>query len=1050
MKEPETPGRARAAAGVAAILLLWTAPARSQVPSYVIHTVAGLYPLGDGGPAAAALLFAPSRVALDRSGNLFIVEKGHHRVRRITPVGEINTVAGNGTVGFSGDGGAATEAQLNTPNAVAVDAAGNLYIADSGNQRIRRVTPAERIDTIAGTGISGFNGDGLPGTESHLDLSPEFGGLAVGPDSSVYFSDSNHHRIRRVILPAGLVASGPGAGDRAGFSGDGGPAAAARLRFPAGLAFDREGNLYIADSGNHRIRRVSPAGLITTVAGNGAPGAGGDDGPALLASLNSPSDVAADADGNLFIADTANRRLRRVSAAASRVITTMAATGLSEPTGVAVSPSGILYIADQSGNQVRALSGGIIATLAGASHFGGDTGPATSALLFFPDGVAVEPGGNFYIGDRNNHRIRRVDPAGVIRSVAGSGLPGFEGDGGPGLTSALAFPRGVAVGPSGRVYFADSTNHRVRRIEADGRVRTVAGSGLAGFSGDGGLAATAELNVPTEVAVDAAENLYIADSGNHRVRLVTPDGLITTFAGSGPAGPGNGGFDADGRQAAAARLNGPTGVAVDTAGNVFIADTSNQRIRAVNSAGVIRTVAGSGVAGSGGDGGPAPAAQLNLPRGVALDAGGVLFISDQFGNRIRRVLTPLTVPAGLITTIAGDGTPGFAGDGGRATAARLNLPGAVAIDRSGNVFFVDTLNHRIRKLTPAVPMALNLISGNNQTAPAGSLLPGPLAVRVLGPGGLPLPGVTVTFAVTSGVATLGASLVTTDPAGTASITVTLGNTPGEVTITASVPGLSPVTFTATATAVAPAGPRIAAVVGAGLSLPSVRQISPNAIVTIFGEGFAPPGTQRLVSTADLVDGRLPTRLAGVCVQIGPERAPLFHIFPAQINLQAPTLAPASNVAVEVILNCGESNEARSNIQMVEAQAASPEFFYLAHNQDGRNPIAAINASRPGQAASPGDVLTLFLTGLGLTNPPVAAGELPTAAAFVALPVTVTIGGAPLASADVLYTGVTRGLAGLYQLNLRLPAGLPQGDLPVTVQVGDFRTPPGGFLAVQGR
>ena len=250
------------------------------------------------------------------------------------------------------------------------------------------------------------------------------------------------------------------------------------------------------------------------------------------------------------------------------------------------------------------------------------------------------------------------------------------------------------------------------------------------------------------------------------------------------------------------------------------------------------------------------------------------------------------------------------------------------------------------------------------------------------------------------------------------------------------------------------------VVGAGLSTPRVRQISPNAIVSVFGSNFAPPGTARGVTTADLVSGRLPTRLAGVCVEIGSQRAPMFFVSPTQLNIQAPLLPPSGNVAVQLIVNCGAVNELRSNAEMVPVQAATPEFFFFMLNPDGRNPIAALNASTPGfvgrpglipgaafAPARPGDVVTLFMTGLGPTNPAFQPGELPDRASSTVLPVTVSLGGTDLAPQDVLYAGVAPTLAGVYQINIRLPATTVDGDVSVRVRIVNFITPPGGFLTV---
>ncbi|MEX0730375.1 MAG: SMP-30/gluconolactonase/LRE family protein, partial [Aquisalimonadaceae bacterium] len=339
----------------------------------------------------------------------------------------------------------------------------------------------------------------------------------------------------RRALQTRVIHTVAGTGNR-GYSGDGGPATAARLAMPADVAVDAAGHLYIADSWNHRIRRVSPDGVITTLAGTGNGGYAGDGGPATAAQLRHPDGVAVDAAGHLYIADFGNHRIRRVSP--DGVITTVAGTGI----------------------------GG----------YSGDGGPAAAARLYYPSGVAIDAAGYLYIADEGNYRIRRVSPDGVITTVAGNGNWGQSGDGGPATEAPLVGAGSVTVDAAGHLYIADSWNHRIRRVGPDGMITTVAGTGNAGFSGDDGPAAAAQLNNPAGVAVDAAGYLYIADVGNGRIRRVSPDGVITTVAGTD-----NTGFAGDGGPATAAWFSWPRRIAVDAAGHLYIADGSNERIRRV-------------------------------------------------------------------------------------------------------------------------------------------------------------------------------------------------------------------------------------------------------------------------------------------------------------------------------------------------------------------------------------------------------------------------------------------------------------------------------------
>jgi len=351
-----------------AVVSLFILAAAADGQTYTISTVAGTGTLGysgDGGPATSARLYGPYGVAVDSSGNLYIALSGDHRIRKVTPGGTISTVAGTGTSGYSGDGGPATSAQLKQPSGVAVDSSGHLYIADSTNHRIRRVGPLGNIGTVAGTGTEGYSGDGGPATGAQLS-SPT--GVAVDSSGHLYIADYSNHRIRRVG-PLGNIGTVAGTGT-VGYSGDGGPAASAQLRYPYGVAVDSSGNLYIAEFFGHRIRKVTPGGTISTAAGTGTAGYSGDGGPATSAQLNHPTGVAVDSSGNLYIADCLNDRIRKVT------------------------------------------PGGTISTVAGTGTLGysGDGGPATSAQLFQPIGVAVDAAGRVYLSDTSNQRVRVLTP----------------------------------------------------------------------------------------------------------------------------------------------------------------------------------------------------------------------------------------------------------------------------------------------------------------------------------------------------------------------------------------------------------------------------------------------------------------------------------------------------------------------------------------------------------------------------------------------------------------------------------------------------------------
>ncbi|HXF04152.1 MAG TPA: hypothetical protein VNM72_01900 [Blastocatellia bacterium] len=680
-----------------------------QPTTFNITTIVG-GGIGDGLPARVASLAGPSALAVDAMGNIFIADTENHRVRKIDPNGTITTVVGTGVEGFSGDGGPPELAQLRFPRGLAFDKDGNLLIADTGNNRIRRLEKMEDkvvINTLAGSGPSGFAGDGGPAKDAQLN-GPR--GIAVDASGNIYIADTGNHRIRQID---GTLRITTIAGDGIkGFAGDGEDATKARLNTPIAVAVSSTGDLYIADTGNNRIRRVS-AGKITTVAGTGFPIFSGDGGPATAAGLNAPLGLLFDTLGNLLIADTGNNRIRRIDA--SGIITTVAGSGIrgmggdgqpalaaqfNAPAALALAPDGKLLIADLGNQRIRSLdASAIVRTEAGGGL--GDGGPATAALLNLPYGLVSDSAGTLYIADTNNHRIRKVVASQgsdgttlTITTIAGTGQSGFSGDGGPAIEARLNFPRGLALDPQGNLYIADTNNHRIRRIDPWGRITTVAGNGTPGFSGDGQPAVRAQLRFPLAVAVDAMGTLYIADAGNNRVRRVDASGIITTVAGTGERGSGGDDDTAD-----KAQLHTPAALAFDKDGNLLIADTGNHKIRKIDfSTMKISTFAGKGTPAFSGDGGAAGAAELNTPFGLIADAKGNVFIADSANHRVRRVDA-----TGNISTFVGSGTPGFGGDGLGAALATINFPTALALDPQGNLILADTFNHRIRKLTPQPP-----------------------------------------------------------------------------------------------------------------------------------------------------------------------------------------------------------------------------------------------------------------------------------------------------------------------------------------------------------
>ena len=1043
---------------------------------------------GDGGPASSASLSLPAGIALDALGNLFIADSMSQRIRKISASGTITTVAGSaasfGIVsppGFSGDGGPATSAQLNEPEGVAVDAAGNLFIADTGNHRIRKVSAGGIITTVAGYS-QGFSGDGGPALAAQLSGPAS---VAVDASGNLFIADLGNLRIRKVST-AGIITTVAGNGTW-GSSGDGRPATSAELSlgFACGIAADSFGNLFLSDYGNSLIRKVSAAGIITTVAGNGLPGFSGDGGPAASASLQTPEGITLDAAGNLFVADSV--RIRKVvpvsavggsslnvspanlsfslvagtsasqqinlagvagvawtaSASSSWIsLTPIAGTGPATvavavnttalqpgpytatitisnpqvfprqeaitvsltvtPATLSVTPAALnLQIPLEPGAQSQleiagtaagaawqakattstggawltvspaagqipawltllvnaaSLTAGtyqgsiaiqaagttpssstigvtltvtaapqsgqnqVIVTVAGSGNQGplvcgpldGPCGPATKLNIGHPYALGFDAAGNLYIGQDSElspfpSALYKLAPNGVITTVAG----------GP---SSFFTVSGIQVLPNGSLYLADFVGERVLLLNPGTTpggvtIQRIAGgvsaSGLflPNFGGDGGPALNARFDYPWGVAFDSAGNLYISDSRNNRIRRVDSNGIINTIAGTGDYGPSG-----DNGPASLAKLNEPSGITIAPSGDLYIVD-SGTRVRKVSPAGpsgVITTVAGD----------------LKGASSVVVGQNGNVYIAE--ANRILKVSA-----SGGITTVVGNGTAGYSGDGGPPAAALVNLPGALALDAIGNLYIADSGNNRVRMI-----------------------------VRAL------------------------------------------------------------------------AGIQNAASYATGA-------VSPGEIVILYGAGMGPAALATL--QVDSTTGLLQTTVAGTTVLFNGIPAPVVYTSANQVSVVVP-YEVAGAATAQVLVNYQGNNVAAGSVPVVPS---APGIFTMnagtgqaaALNQDG----SLNSASNP---AAAGSTIVLYLTGEGQTALPGVDGQIAAAAPYPApvLPVTVTIGGQP---ATYVYAGAAPGeVAGVMQINASIPAGVTGNAVPVSVQIGTVSAQKGLTVAVQ--
>ncbi|WP_143822349.1 NHL domain-containing protein [Mucilaginibacter pedocola] len=702
-------------------------------------------------------------LASDTYGNVYVADRGNNKIRKVTPGGNVVTIAGTGVAGATN--GTAASASFNAPSGLVVDNSGNIYVADANNNMLRKITAAGVVSTFAsglnyptdvaidnagnlfvaeggGTTIKKITPAGVVSTFANGFQSPF--GVAVDAANYVYVADFNM-RIYKVS-PTGVVTVLAGSGATGAANGIG---TVASFSNPNGLKVDAAGNVYVADTDNRLVRKITAAGVVTTLAGSGA--STSINGVGTAASFRAPYGIALDAKGNLIVSEQSGTRLRKISISGYDLNPALPAglsfdyaTGIISGTPTAVTPKTTYTILagnaggsstsvfditvndafnanaapiisyaspmftknvaitplapNNAGGAVPATAFATVSTYAGSSLSGSADGAATAAKFKNPSGAAFDHAGNLFIVDIGGHVIRKIAPDGTVVTFAGNGAAGAVNA--TGTAARFSYPVGVAIDANDNLFITDRNNQLIRKVTPAGVVTTYAGNGTIGAANGNRTVAT--FSYPTGITIDAAGNLYVADSSNGLIRKITPAGIVSTLAGSGVVGSADG-------VGTAASFNDPRGIAVDSAGTVYVSEYGSHRIRKISPAGVVSTYAGSGTGGT--TNGDSTSASFLNPVGLAVDRLNNLYVAD-YGNSLIRKITP----TGMVSTLAGKANASVNTTDAVGTAATFYQPYALTIDAGGSLFVADYGSHRVRKVltkgyalnpTPALPAGLS-------------------------------------------------------------------------------------------------------------------------------------------------------------------------------------------------------------------------------------------------------------------------------------------------------------------------------------------------------
>ncbi len=651
----------------------------TSIPQGVVSTLAGTVrsTLKDG-QGLQASFNQPSGLAIDKQGNIYLADRAHHRIVKITPSGEATTFAGLGIPGFKD--GNSLEASFNNPWKLAVDSKGNVFVIDATNRVIRKIDVSGNVSTFAGSGRSELI-DGV-GVEASFSFPLD---ITIDASDNLYVTDL--YSVRK-IDPEGRVltiAGGASRGDKDGIGTE------AQFSFLTAITIDVNGTLYVAEL-SRGIRKISPDLVVSKFVWSGS--AGFADGTGAAASFARQIDgMTVGPDGNIYVADAGNRRIRKVTM--SGEVSTYAGSGqtgdqngvllsaqFDNPRGIVFGNSGELFVSDYNKGNIRKVGNdALVTTFAGGDNTSFKDGVSSEADFDLPSGLAIDNVGNIFVADAGNHAIRKIGIDGQVSTLAGNGIAGFK-DGNQSEASLFNSPNGLDVDSQGNVYVADKLNHSIRKITPDGVVSTIAGSGNIGYGE--GVGSTAHFSEPLDVAVAKNGDIYVADSQNNRIRKVSSEGTVSTFIGNGSSN------DKDGPKESAV-ISYPFGITIDKNGNLFVIDGAG-RIRKVDAQGNVSTFAG-GAAGSGRIDGMGTEARFIRPTGLAIDINGNIFVSEGWASNVIRKVSP----DGRVTTLAGSGTNGL--NDGSGMLAYFNSPLDVAIDKNGDIIVADSENHKIRKVS---------------------------------------------------------------------------------------------------------------------------------------------------------------------------------------------------------------------------------------------------------------------------------------------------------------------------------------------------------------